>query len=215
MENSELLQLWQSYDKRLQENLVLSKQNTAEITRMKAQSFLGSMKPVKLFTVLAGLVWVGFMDLVLIHHFGTASPFFLVSMGIQVLLTKLAIGIYLYQLVLLYQTDISEPILGVQERIARLQSSTIRVTRLLFLQLPVWTTFFLTKQTFMYGAAGWLVLQVVVTGLFTYAAIWLFINIRYANRDKKWFRLLFSGKEWDPMLKAMDLLGQVKEYKQE
>ena len=56
-------------------------------------------------------------------------------------------------------------------------------------------------------------LQTVVTFAFTFAAVWLFLNIKYENKDKKWFRLIFDGKEWTPVLKSIELLNQVKEYK--
>jgi hypothetical protein len=179
MDDVEILDLWKSYDKRLQESLVLSRKNTEEITKLKVQSFLASMRPRKQFTVIGGIVWVGLIDLLIVKGFFIASPFFLISMGIQVLLTKVAIVVYLYQLMLLRQTDISEPILATQEKIARLQSSTLWVTRLLFLQTPVWTTFFLSKKMFMTDNVWLILLPVVITAIFTYAAIWLFLNIKY------------------------------------
>jgi hypothetical protein len=215
MEDVEIMNLWKSYDKRLQECLVLNRKNTEEITRMKVQSFLYSMRPVKVFTMLVGILWVVLIDLLIIKLFPYANLFFLISMGIHVLLTKLAIGVYLYQLILIHETDISEPILATQERIARLQSSTLWVTRLLFLQLPVWTTFFLSKKMFPEGNVWLILMQVLITGSFTYAAIWLFTHIKYENRNKKWFRLIFRGKEWDPMLRSMELLDEIGEYKKE
>ena len=214
MEHKDIITLWRFYDESLKESLVLNTRNAEDITRLKVQSFLASMKPIKIFTVLVGIAWVGFMDLLLVNLFHIASPFFLVSMGIQVLLTKLAIIIYLYQLILIHQTDISEPILATQERIARLKSSTLLVTRLLFLQFPVWTTFYLSNNMLV-NANGWLLaLQILVTAIFTYVALWLFFNIKYANRDKRWFRLIFGGKEWDPVMKSMELLGQISAYKE-
>lgn len=60
---------------------------------------------------------------------------------------------------------------------------------------------------------GLIALQVIIAALFTYPAIWLFFNIKYGNKDKKWFRLIFSGKEWDPVIKSMELLDQISEYK--
>jgi hypothetical protein len=87
------------------------------------------------------------------------------------------------------------------------------VARLLFLQTPVWTTFYWSKGMLENGNIWLIALQVIITALFTYPAIWLFINIKYENRDKKWFRLIFSGKEWDPVIKSMELLNQVSEYK--
>ncbi|WP_276482764.1 hypothetical protein [Paraflavitalea pollutisoli] len=212
MQDIEIMNLWRSYDQRLQESLQLNKRNAEEITKLKAQSLLGSMRPMKLFTIIVGVLWVVAVDVVLIGSFGKASWFFTVSMGIQVLLTKIAIGVYLYQLIELRQTDVSEPILATQSRIARLQSSTLWVTRLLFLQTPVWTTFFWSKAMFAHGNVWLLALPVVITLLFAWIAIWLFMNIRFENRDKRWFRFIFRGREWDPMLKAGELLEQVGEY---
>ena len=51
----------------------------------------------------------------------------------------------------------------------------------------------------------------VVTLSFVYAAIWLFFKVRYGNRHKKWFRLIFNGKEWTPVIKSMEVLNQADE----
>ena len=48
-----------------------------------------------------------------------------------------------------------------------------------------------------------------------YLGVWLFKNIRFENRDKKWFKFLLSGKEWDPMMKSADLLQQIEDAKKE
>lgn len=213
MEDNEIMNLWRSYDQRLQESLQLNRKNAEDITQLKAQSFLGSMRPVKIFTIVVGILWVLLVDTILIGSFGKASWFFTISMGVQVILTKIAIGVYLYQLVELRQTSLSEPILATQERIARLQSSTLWVTRLLFLQTPVWTTFFWSKGLFAHGNPFLLALPVVIVLLFTGIAVWLFLNIRWENRHKRWFRFIFRGREWDPMLKASELLDQLGEYR--
>lgn len=57
--------------------------------------------------------------------------------------------------------------------------------------------------------------QAVVTLSCTYIAIWLFANIKYENREKQWFRCIFGGKEWDPVIQSMELLKQIQEYKNE
>jgi len=215
MEDTEIINLWKSYDKKLEENLQFNKKNAEDITKIKVQTFLSSMKPMKIFIILAGIVWVGFLDTLIINLFHVASPFFLVSAGIIVLLNKVAIGIYLYQLILIYQVDISEPVLATQEKLVRLRSTTLWISRLLFLQMPVWTT--LWWNEFM--LQEWNVFQWLITGsvtlAFAFAAIWLFFNIKYENRDKKWFRLLITGIEWNPLVKSMELLSQIDEFKTE
>ena len=212
MEEKDILQIWKQYDKKLEETLVLNRTNAAAITQLKIHSLLASMRPLKVFTLLVGIIWVGFVDMLIIRLFPIANPFFLGSAIVQVLLTKLAIGIYLYQLVLIQQADISQPVIATQDKLARLKSSTLWVARLLFLQLPVWTVFYWNSSMLKNGNLFLYVLQAMVTISFTVGAIWLFKNINYANRDKKWFQLLFSGKEWTPVMKSMELLRQVKEY---
>lgn len=204
--------LWKSYNKKLDETILLNKKNAEEITKIKVKSFVASMSPLKLFTILTGIIWVGLVDLLIVNLFHVANLFFLISAGIQSLLTTLAIGIYLYQLVLIRQVDISEPIMVTQDKLARLKSSTIWVARLLFLQLPVWTTFYWNKSMLENGTVGLYILQIVVTLSFLVIAIWLFLNIKYENKDKSWFRLIFNGREWNPVIQSIELLNQLEDF---
>lgn len=212
MEEKDILQIWKQYDKKLEETLVLNKINASAITQLKVHSLLASMRPLKIFTLLLGIIWVGFADMLIIRLFPVANPFFLGSAIVQVLLTKLAIGIYLYQLVLIQQADISEPVIATQNKLARLKTSTLWVARLLFLQLPLWTVFYWTHSMLQNGNTLLFVLQAIVTLSFVAAARWLFLNIKFENRHKKWFRLLFAGKEWTPVLQSMELLNQLDDF---
>lgn len=215
MQDTELINLWKSYDKKLDENLLFNKKNAEQITELKVQSLLASMRPLKIFTIIIGLVWVGFVDFLIINLFLVANPFFLISAIIQVLLTKLAIGIYLYQLILIHQVDTSEPIVETQEKLARLKSSTLWVARFLFLQLPVWTTFYINESMLENGNIFLFAIQLVVTLTLIFIAVWLFLNIKYDNRDKKWFQFLFSGSEWTPIIKSLEFTNDLKVFRNE
>src|SRR5690554_154173 len=217
MNELELKKLWQTTNEKLEVTDVLNRKNTEDITRIKVHGFLGSMKPIKIFTLLVGVVWVGLGAIILSHiylyAFSEANKFFLISATVQVALTAIALWIYLYQLITIYQVDITDPILKTQKTLANLRLSTLWSARIMFLQLPVWTTFWWNETMF----TDWNLLQwamtAIVTVLFTYAAVWLFFNIKYENRNKKWFRLIFNGKEWTPLMKSMALLEQVEAYK--
>jgi hypothetical protein len=97
----------------------------------------------------------------------------------------------------------------IQERLSRLITSTLNVTRVLFLQLPLWTIFFWNDGMFVKENWAWWILNIVVTLSFTVIALWLFFNIRIENKDKRWFKLLFSGKEWKPVVESVDMLKQI------
>jgi len=215
MEDTDIINIWKLYSKKLNDILIINQENAREVTKIKIRSLLASMTPLKISAIVIGIAWVCFVDMLLLNFLTVANPFFLISAGIQVLITKLAIGIYLYQLILVYNADISEPILATQAKISRLISSTLWAARILFLQLPLWTTFYLNTTMLKNGNILLYMLQIVVTVSFTYLSIWLFTHIKYENKDKKWFRLIFSGKEWDPVMKAIELLNQIREYENE
>ena len=139
--------------------------------------------------------------------------FFLVSATIQIGLTAVALIIYIYQLINIYKVDITDPILETQNRLANLKTSTLWITRILFLQLPVWTTFYWNISMIENGNWFLWIIQGIVTLSSAYIAIWLFFNIRYENRNKKWFKFIFNGKEWTPLMKSMELLEQIEDYK--
>ncbi len=217
MNELELKKLWQATQDKLEESLVVNKKHTEDITRMKVHNLVGSMKPVKIFTLLVGLLWVGIggiaLSSVYVNSFSGANKFFLFSASIQVLLTAMAVFVYLYQLITIYQVDITDPIIRTQEKLASLKMSTLWITRLLFLQLPVWTTFWWNETMLTDWNIGQWAVALFFTGSFSVIAIWLWFNLTYENRNKKWFQRIFSGKEWTPLLKSMELLAQVEDYK--
>ncbi|GAB3279592.1 hypothetical protein GCM10027347_54450 [Larkinella harenae] len=210
MQESDLIALWRSYDQKLEENLVLNRQNAAAITLIKIKSLVGAMAPLKIFTIIAGIIWLTFLSVVLYRTYAYASPFFWFSIAIHVVLLTIVIGIYVYQVVLIFQTDLSEALVKTQHRLASLKSSTLLISRLMFLHAPVWTTFSIQEN--MVEHPTWLISQGAVTLVFSGIALWLFFNITYENRQKRWFRFIFNGKEWDPVIKSMEMLKEIEGY---
>lgn len=215
MNELELKKLWRITNDKLDESIIINKKHTEDITRVRVHSILGSMKPIKFLTLSVGILWVGIGGIALssiyLNSFSEANKFFLFSASIQVGLTAMALFVYLYQLITIYQVDITDPIIRTQKNLVSLKMSTLWVTRILFLQLPVWTTFW-WNETML---TDWGILQWVITLFFTISftalAIWLFFNIKYENRNKKWFQFIFSGKEWIPLMKSIELLEQVED----
>ena len=219
MDQSEIINLWKAYDRKLEASLMLNKSNAIEITRLKTKSLLSSMTPLKIFTIIVGMLWVGIGGTIVVnlfvHAYASVSPFFLYSAAFQLLLTAIGIGIYLYQLVLIHQMDITDTLIKTQKRLTHLKSSTLWVARILFLQLPVWTTFYWSMDLIKSGHLPYIFLNSVVTLLAIAVSLWLFVNIRYENREKKWFKLIFEGKEWTPVIKAIELHKEIEAFERE
>lgn len=213
MNELEIKQLWQNASLQLEAQQALLSKHTAELANLKVKGMLSGMKPVKFLALIVGILWVLLLDLLLLAVWDFASVWFLFSALGQVIITKLAIGIYVYQLAQIHGVDLGEPIIAVQERLARLQISTLWAGRILALQLPLWTTFYWNASMLENG--HWLLwlFQAIVTLGFTVLAFWLFGQIRYENRHKKWFKWMFSGNEWEPINKAMETLDELGNYK--
>lgn len=217
MQETELINLWKDLDNRHHEQQEALNQLKIKVSAMDIKSNLASMKPIKLFTLFVGILWVGLGAYVIVYLFLNAyavtSAFFLYSAAAQILLTAIAIWVYIYQLVLIWNVDYAAPIIKTQETLHKLKSSTLCVTRVLVLQFPLWTTFYLSKK--MLVETGWLfiIIQLLLTLSFTLLAGWLFINIHIKNSQKKWFKLFIRGKEWEPLIRSAAILEQVKEYK--
>lgn len=218
MNDLELKKLWHTTNDKLEMNIDINKKNLNDITLVKVHNIIGSMKPIKIFTVLAGFLWVGigiiFLGSIFLNSYSEANKFFLYSASIQVGLTAIAWLVYLYQLITIYKVDITEPIIRTQVKLLNLKMTTLWVTRILILQLPVWTTFWWNEKMLTdFGFLQWLII-LFFTIAFTVIALWLFFNIKYENRNKKWFQLVFTGKEWRPLMKSLELLEQLDEFKE-
>lgn len=218
MNENELKLLWQSSNEKLEGSLKVNRKNTEDITRLKVQNFLSSMKPIKIFILIVGLLWVAVLGIVIVNLFVSAydkvSLFFLFSASIQVLLTAIAVAVYIYQIDLINKIDFSETVLTIQEKLSKLKVSTLNITRILFLQLPVWTTFYWNEKMFATENLFLWIIQGIITLSLTYLAVWLFFNIKYENRNKKWFQWIFRGKEWQPILQSLELLNQIEKYQE-
>ena len=64
-----------------------------------------------------------------------------------------------------------------------------------------WTAFFL--------------ISLPITLFFVFVSIWLYKNINYKNADKKWLKILFSGKEWTSVIKAVKFMKEIEDFKRE
>jgi hypothetical protein len=207
----DLQQIWQEQNEELNQSVSVNREQVLKITRMKVSSALAKAKPIKWFAIGFGILWVLFIYSLIIHFLSMEYIFFVVSAGVHSVLTNIAIGIYIYHLVMINKIDNSKSVAEVQERLANLQSTTLVVNRLMFIQLPVFATFYLTPTWLEQMSTGRLFFVIGQIALFTAAGLWFFFNIKKENMHKKWFRFLFSSQEWTSIEKANDIVDQLGE----
>jgi hypothetical protein len=161
------------------------------------------------------MLWVFGLGYVLIkltiNAYEQVSPYFLYSAYFQLMLTAIAVILYIFQLSTLYRIDFDKPVIILQKKLINLKISTLNVTRILILQLPFWTTFYWIESMFKNGTLAFFIIQGTVTLSFTYLAIWLYFNLTFENADKWWFKILLQGKEWEPLMTSIHILNDMEE----
>jgi len=215
MNDTDLKYLWQAGYEQIAINQKSDKTSLDNLTKRNVSHFLSSMKPIKIFTLLVGLLWVFSIGYVLIkltiNAYDQVSLYFLYSAYFQVMLTAMAVILYIIQLSTLYSIDFNKPVVILQKTLINLKASTLNVIKILILQLPFWTTFYWNESMFKNGTLPLFILQGAVTISFTCLAIWLFFNLKFENADKWWFKLLLQGKEWEPLTTSIGILNDMEE----
>jgi hypothetical protein len=215
MNDTDLKYLWQTGNKQIASSQKSDKTSLDKLTKRNVSHFLSSMKPIKIFTLLVGLLWVFSIGYVLIkltiNAYAQVSLYFLYSAYFQVMLTAVAVILYIIQLSTLYSIDFNKPVVILQKTLIKLKASTLNVTRILILQLPFWTTFYWNESIFKNGTLPLFILQGAVTISFTFLSLWLFFHLKFENADKWWFKLLLQGKEWEPIIASIDILNDMEE----
>ena len=222
MDNNQLEVLLESYNHRLEEARVLNLQSWVlnykcyeELQTQKAKSKLKTLIAVKLIVMLLGILWVLFVGYLIYHSLEISKIFFVISAGAIMIITAAAVFVYGYHLVLLRKINNTASVIKNQELIARLQFSTINITRILFLQMPFYCTFWWSIQMIQDEPAAFWFISFPVAVIFLLGSLWLYKNISFKNVNKRWFKILFNSPEWYLLTKANDMLKEIEDFKKE
>jgi len=222
MQDIELNDIWKQYDQKLEEarllNLqswALNLQNFEMQQKQKVKSKLNKLVWQKLFLVIVGILYVYVLFLLIYYSLQWSKIFFIVSAASIAIITSIAIIVYIKQLFIINQINQTDSVVDAQKKISILQTGTLQITRILFLQAPFYCTWFLTTAMIAENPGKALFITLPVFLFFTWIAIFLYRNINYKNIHKKWFKILFSSPEWVSLIKSAAFLNEIDEFKKE
>lgn len=212
MQELEIINLWKQYDEKLEKSISLNQRVIAELQQQKAKNALRPVKQIKRFAVAAGLIYVALLSFLVYNALQFENIFFVASLGISIVITLIAIVVYIDQLYLINEIDNSESVIYIQQKLADLQTSTLKIVRILLLQLPFYSTWYINFKWIKEAPNAFYFIHLPIVFLFVLAAVWLYRNIDIKNMDKKWFRLLFSGPEWTSIVKSGQFLKEIEHF---
>lgn len=217
MNDQEILGLWKSQDQKIEQVLAMNSKILKEQMSQKSKKALLGFKVEKITGIVFGLPYLILLGALLGFgfHVGTVyGNYFLTSIGIIFLVNLKVLADYIRHLVLSYQIDFSGAVAAIQKQLIELKFSMIRSVRYIGIQLPFYTTLHLDSSWFPSQAnTVWIIIQILITGLFTFAAIWIFKNFKPENIGNKFVqKLLFIAdvKGIDQSLTQMEELKIIK-----
>jgi hypothetical protein len=221
MTDIELQDIWKAYNKKIEESRILNLQSWAlnrqcfeSIQTHKAQQKLNALAKFKVGAIVLGILYVLFLG-VLIYGNQLNNLYFTASIGMIMLITLISIAVYIRHIVLIQQINYSETILGAQKKLATLQSSTINIVRIAFLQMPFYSTFFWSKEWIVFSSIKTWLIPIPVTLFFVLLTVWLYRNISLHNANKRWFKILMGTPEWTSITQAMQFMNEIEEFKKD
>lgn len=219
MEDRELINLWKAQNEKIEKSLYINRRLLEETINQKARVALGPLKRLKTVGIVAFVAYLfvlGYLLFYAVSNYSPAANYFIVSMSAIALINLIGFTDYVRHLVWANEIDYDGSITEIQRRLTKLQLSIIRHARTMVLQLPFWTTFYLSDRWFPHSAGlPYVLLQVALTGAFTFLAYWLYKNQKVENLDKKWFQKLMAGSGGKSVAKALALCREIEKLKRE
>lgn len=219
MEDIEIINLWKAQNEKIEQSLSINKRLLIETINQKAQTSLRSLKRIKIIGIIAFVVYLIILGNLLyyaISNYTSAANYFIGSMLAITLINLKGFSDYIRHLVWANSINYDGNIIATQQQLSRLQLSIIKHTKVMVLQFPFWTTFYLSNRWFPQDVGlAYIIFQVVLTGAFTYLAYWLYKNQTLENLDKKWYQRLIAGSGGKSVMEAIDFYKEIETFRQE
>jgi hypothetical protein len=218
MEDEYLKGIWNSPNNEIENFLDMNDQSIETIQIKKAKSKLRSLLFPKIIGIVLGLGWISFMFMliyfcVIYTPMSVGKIFFVGSIIMILLSTSFAVFLYVKDIFTVIQIDNSDSVTITQRKLATLQFSIMKSVRMIWLQLPFYTTWYLNYELIVHGSIIFWIVQIFFTGLTTWLAIWLFRNINYKNLNKNRVRNFMRGYGFYSIIQALDFIKEIDNFK--
>jgi len=211
MEEQELKKIWQAYDDKLQKALDLNQRLVETINADRVESKLAAFRRSHVSVMVLGIVWVLF--LVFLWANTLDNIYFTVSVGGIILFNVYAVAAYIWHLQILSTVSVAESITDTQNKLARVQVSLSNVGRTLFLQAPLYCTFWYSDEAVAHAGPLFWGIQAVVVSFFVFLSVFLYRNVTYKNMHKKWVRNLMDSFGGKKLRLAAEFMHEIEDFK--
>ncbi|MDR0543683.1 MAG: hypothetical protein LBH19_15955 [Dysgonamonadaceae bacterium] len=223
MEEQELIRLWKEQDAKIERTLQINSRLLREMTDHKAKKALNALIWFKSWGIVSFVFYLALLGFALvialiaaIGRHTSAGIYFIVSTAAIMLVNVKGLSDYIRHLIMAHSIDYNSSVVAIQQQLAKIRISILYHLRTMFLQIPFYTTIYLSDLWFP-AKVSWVYMafQVVFTGLSAGLAVWFYKNHKPENLHKKWLRSLVRDSGGKYIEKAMAFYDELETFKQE
>lgn len=219
MENIELINIWKEQNAKIEKTLAINKRLLKEAISRKAESSLQGLVKITTIGIIAFVFYLlilGYALYYAISNYSSANNYFIVSMSAIALINIKGFADYIKHLAWTKNINYDGSVLEIQKRLSKLQLSIINHSKIMVLQFPFWTTFYLSNRWFPQDMGlSYIIFQIMLTSSFIYFTFWLYKQHKPENLHKKWFRNLIAGSGGKSVEKAIEFCREMEEFEKE
>lgn len=219
MEDIDIINTWKAQNAKIEQALAVNLKLLRKIVDGKAQSALRSLTILKstlLFFGILYLIALGGLIIFALSRYSASWNYFIVSVAAIFVINLYAVITYIKHLVWLQEINYDGAVANIQQKLSGLQLSIVNHTRIMYLQTPFFTTFYLSSNWFPQDAPlPYTILQLTFTAAAIYSSWWIYRNMTPENIDHRLIKSLLNGSGRDTVQKAIDFYKEVEDYKAE
>jgi len=219
MEDTEIISLWKTQNQKIEQSLSINKRLLVEAINHKAKTALQSIIRLKIAGIISFVLYLTVQISLLsyaVANYSSALNYFIVSISAIILINLKGFADYIKHLIWTSKIDYNGNVMEIQHKLSKLQMSIINHTRVMYLQFPFWTTFYLSDLWFPHSVGmPYIIFQFVLTGVFIYFTYRVYKVLKVENLDKKWIQQLMAGSGGKSVVKAMEFYKEIEIFKRE
>lgn len=217
MENFELINIWKEQNAKIEKSLSINELLLKELINTKARNTLRSLISLKTAGIIAFILYLMLLAYALVYavsHYSSAWLYFIISVTAIAIINIKGLADYIKHLTWARRIDYNGTIIDIQRQLSRLQLSIISHAKIMCLQFPFFTTFYLSDSWFpQHVGTGYIIFQILLTGSFIVLSYWLYKNHKPENLSKPWFRNLIAGSGGKSVMKAIEFYRELEAFK--
>ena len=185
MENTELISIWKAQNAKIEKTLAINELLLKEVTNNKVKTSLKSLITLKTAGIVAFILYILLLSYLLVYsisNYSSALNYFIVSISVITLVNIKGLADYIKHLVWSNNVNYNGSVMEIQQQLSRLQLSIISHAKGMCLQIPFYTTFYLSNKWFPQDVGlGYIILQVIITGSFVFLTYCEFLLINFSE----------------------------------